>query len=89
MERLLLHRGTFEIAADTKARHGSNGGHLPDTYLSTPGWIKGVAWVNGFNLGWYWPQVWQWCSCAGQRCVYCLILNARVLLIVLYVCMHA
>jgi len=25
-----------------------------DTFLSLPGWTKGVAWVNGFNLGHYW-----------------------------------
>jgi len=25
-----------------------------DTFLSLPGWTKGVAWVNGFNLGRYW-----------------------------------
>lgn len=29
--------------------------HLPDTFLSTPGFSKGVAFINGFNLGWYWP----------------------------------
>eukprot|EP00887_Chlorella_sp_A99_P001001 scaffold5.g1001.t1 len=31
-------------------------GHLADTYLAIHGWGKGVAWVNGFNLGWYWPS---------------------------------
>jgi len=25
-----------------------------DTYLRFPGWTKGVAWVNGFNIGRYW-----------------------------------
>ena len=25
-----------------------------DTHLALPGWTKGVAWVNGFNLGRYW-----------------------------------
>jgi beta-galactosidase len=25
-----------------------------DTLLALPGWTKGVAWVNGFNLGRYW-----------------------------------
>ena len=24
--------------------------------MAMPGWAKGVAFVNGFNLGWYWPQ---------------------------------
>lgn len=28
------------------------GGHPADTYLATHGWGKGIAWVNGFNLGW-------------------------------------
>jgi beta-galactosidase len=27
-----------------------------DTYLALPGWTKGVAWVNGFNLGRYWRR---------------------------------
>ncbi|GAB0088674.1 Beta-galactosidase [Sergentomyia squamirostris] len=28
-----------------------------DTYLDTTGWGKGVAFVNGYNLGRYWPTV--------------------------------
>ena len=28
-----------------------------DTFLSLPGWHKGLAWINGFNLGRYWPVV--------------------------------
>ena len=27
-----------------------------DTFLALPGWSKGVAWVNGFNLGRYWER---------------------------------
>lgn len=27
-----------------------------DTFLALPGWIKGVAWINGFNLGRYWDR---------------------------------
>ena len=38
-------RGSFNIAADS----------LADTYLSVGKWGKGVAFVNGFNLGRYWP----------------------------------
>lgn len=30
-------------------------GQLPDSYLALQDWGKGVAFVNGFNLGWYWP----------------------------------
>ncbi len=27
-----------------------------DTFLALPGWTKGVAWINGFNLGRYWDR---------------------------------
>jgi beta-galactosidase len=27
-----------------------------DTFLALPGWTKGVAWLNGFNLGRYWDR---------------------------------
>lgn len=27
-----------------------------DTFLSTRGWTKGIAWINGFNLGRYWSR---------------------------------
>ncbi|XP_049622428.1 beta-galactosidase [Suncus etruscus] len=26
-----------------------------DTYMLFPGWTKGQVWINGFNLGRYWP----------------------------------
>lgn len=29
---------------------------LPDSFMAMPGWAKGVAFINGFNLGWYWPK---------------------------------
>ncbi len=45
-------RGTVTVPPGLR---GSNG-LLPDTFLSTHGWGKGVAWVNGFNLGWYWAS---------------------------------
>jgi beta-galactosidase len=47
-------RGGFSID-DASATRGSSG-HLADTYLAVHGWGKGIAWVNGFNLGWYWPS---------------------------------
>lgn len=47
--------GTFSIAG-AASRAGGGGAHPADTYLSTKGWGKGIAWVNGFNLGWYWPS---------------------------------
>ncbi|KAJ7380055.1 Beta-galactosidase-1-like protein [Desmophyllum pertusum] len=28
-----------------------------DTFLKLPGWFKGQAFVNGFNIGRYWPVV--------------------------------
>jgi beta-galactosidase len=27
----------------------------PDSYLDVAAWGKGIAFVNGFNLGYYWP----------------------------------
>jgi beta-galactosidase len=27
-----------------------------DTFLALPGWTKGAAWINGFNLGRYWQR---------------------------------
>jgi beta-galactosidase len=44
-------RGAFELAEPR------------DTFLALPGWTKGVAWVNGFNLGRYW-------SAGPQRTLY-------------------
>lgn len=31
--------------------------HLLDSYLNVMGWGKGIAYLNGFNLGRYWPVV--------------------------------
>jgi beta-galactosidase len=39
-----FYRDTFEV--DEAA----------DTFLALPGWTKGVAWINGFNLGRYWQR---------------------------------
>ena len=36
-------------------RRHHRGPHPADTYLSMVGWSKGVVFVNGFHLGWYWP----------------------------------
>ena len=36
---------------------GNSVGTPKDTFLSLPGWHKGVAFINGFNLGRYWPIV--------------------------------
>ncbi|GAB6026784.1 hypothetical protein CHUAL_013281 [Chamberlinius hualienensis] len=37
--------GTFEIST------------AADTFLDLSGWSKGIAFINGFNLGRYWPDV--------------------------------
>ena len=34
-----------------------NGNTANDTFLRLDGWTKGVAFVNGFNLGRYWPPM--------------------------------
>ena len=49
--------GTLTIEGPAAAMAVDAGGsaHLADTYLDTSGWGKGIAWVNGFNLGWFWP----------------------------------
>ncbi|PPL15452.1 glycoside hydrolase family 35 protein [Microterricola pindariensis] len=39
-------RGTFELES----------AELGDLHLDTNGWGKGVAWLNGFNLGRYWSR---------------------------------
>jgi beta-galactosidase GanA len=40
----LWYSGTFDMGSDTPS----------DTYLELPGWVKGVVYVNGYNLGRYW-----------------------------------
>ncbi|PFX18824.1 Beta-galactosidase [Stylophora pistillata] len=35
----------------------SHGNDIHDTFLKVAGWSKGQAFVNGFNLGRYWPVV--------------------------------
>ncbi|XP_064554133.1 beta-galactosidase [Drosophila montana] len=39
----ILYTGSFQVS------------EVGDTYLNVAGWGKGVAYVNGFNLGRYWP----------------------------------
>ena len=47
-----LHRGSFNASADLLGPVAGEEPHLPDTFLRMPGFTKGVAFVNGFNLGW-------------------------------------
>lgn len=35
----------------------SSTGQFRDTFLDLSAWGKGVAFINGFNLGWYWPSI--------------------------------
>ncbi|CAL5218934.1 g683 [Coccomyxa viridis] len=51
----IFYRGTFTINGSDH-EEGMNG-HLPDTFVSVRGWGKGLAWINGHNLGWYWPSI--------------------------------
>lgn len=39
-----------ELIIDCKGEHEAK-----DSFLRLDGWTKGVAFVNGFNLGRYWP----------------------------------
>lgn len=49
---LLERRGELEVGGDAIGRDG----RMADAYLSVRGWTMGLAFVNGFNLGWYWPE---------------------------------
>ncbi len=44
-------RGHFSVGEGVSKRTG----YPADTFLDMSGWGKGLVWVNGFNLGWYWP----------------------------------
>ncbi|XP_055523433.1 beta-galactosidase-like isoform X1 [Wyeomyia smithii] len=57
MKQLRLPRG-FPIQRGPTLFYGTfDLNELCDTYLNPSGWGKGVAFVNGFNLGRYWPLV--------------------------------
>lgn len=44
----VVFHGEFELSADQE---------IHDTYWDAEGWAKGFVFVNGFNLGRYWPLV--------------------------------
>ncbi|KAK9131170.1 hypothetical protein Sjap_011657 [Stephania japonica] len=48
-----FYEGHFEIDSVNQVK---------DTYLSFKGWGKGIAFVNGFNLGRFWPLVGPQCN---------------------------
>ena len=50
-------RGTFILNStllDNEITFGEDA--LADTFLSLKGWKKGFVWINGFNLGRFWPE---------------------------------
>jgi hypothetical protein len=49
--RATARRGELEVPEGAVDGDGA----VADAYLSVRGWTMGLAWVNGFNLGWYWP----------------------------------
>ncbi|KAG8193654.1 hypothetical protein JTE90_024017 [Oedothorax gibbosus] len=57
--RALKHQSTNDPSLVPAIFYGSfkSKGTILDTFLSLEGWHKGVAFVNGFNLGRYWPIV--------------------------------
>ena len=52
-DTMLCCRGTLHLKEGLIAASGL----FPDSYLAVGEWGKGLAFVNGFNLGWYWPLV--------------------------------
>ncbi|KAK9816677.1 hypothetical protein WJX72_003581 [[Myrmecia] bisecta] len=46
-------RGSVHVGAGLLEGHE----HPPDTFIDLTGWGKGLAWINDFNLGWYWPSI--------------------------------
>ena len=45
-----------QLAGPAFARAVFDPPEAADLYLSTAGWDKGIAWVNGFCLGRYWSR---------------------------------
>ena len=55
--RLQMRRGSFNASGELLGPVAGEEPQPPDTFLRMPGFTKGVAFVNGFNLGWCssWP----------------------------------
>ena len=51
LNTVLAARGYLSLGEEDSTERG----HPADTFLDMAGWGKGLVWVNGFNLGWYWP----------------------------------
>ncbi|CAO1424480.1 unnamed protein product [Diamesa hyperborea] len=52
-EKNFLHKGPTLFQTDFNLQEDL----IFDTYLDTTGWGKGIVFINGFNLGRYWPLV--------------------------------
>lgn len=53
---LLGYEGTPSLSVVFYSAEFSIEGEPKDTFLNIDNWTKGVAFVNGFNLGRYWPK---------------------------------
>ena len=60
-------RGTFTIRGSD--HEDGLHGHLPDTFVSVRGWGKGLVWINGHNLGWYWASIGPQVSSLAHWCM--------------------
>ena len=49
-----FYRGTFDVPTDANNTAPDVDPAIFDTFLTVPEGVKGVVWVNGFNLGRYW-----------------------------------
>lgn len=57
LHSISIESGTLHNGPVFLRGHFTIDGQPLDTYLDTTGWAKGVAFVNGHNLGRYWPLV--------------------------------
>lgn len=56
-ETISVDNGTLRSSPVFLRGHFTVTGQPLDTFLDTAGWGKGMAFVNGHNLGRYWPSV--------------------------------
>ena len=55
MDKLIKTKGRVNFWAGKINITCENANGANDTFLRLDGWSKGVAFINGFNLGRYWP----------------------------------
>lgn len=56
-DTISVNNGTLKSGPVFLRGHFTVTGQPMDTFLDTTGWGKGMAFVNGHNLGRYWPSV--------------------------------